>query len=796
MSLLVVWVILYVFITRLSQTEAMKASPHTFVVTQDEEDIILKIKGDEDDHWITNQHDFTVVRDQAGRFEFATLSSDEERLVSSGQMADNHLPKHTKQKNLRGKAAKKEKALKKGKERDSAGSTKKNAGWNSSSEDKKAVADGGSVASASRTEKSPNGRSRDCASSCEMRADDIVSNSTSLTSIFEPNASRADVSERSNPRDMTSKSIGTLKNLVVLIRFQDHEDRELPSREDVAVLMNSDTANEELAPTGSLKMLYRESSHGQLTIESEITEWILLDNTEAYYADGQSGTVEKFHEALKHALDDLEATNFPFDDFDVDSDHKIDSISFLTSGYGAEWGADDVSGATVDNRIWSHKWSISGGWVSSRTGVRVKEYFVSTSLWSTSGKDIARVGAIAHEIGHYLDLPDLYDTDDSPGKGLGYFCMMGNAWGFDGSQLHPPEFSAWTKLQLGWTASKTPVVGVENRVSRSGRNPTQVASDKVYKIGDGVFGFPAGEYLLIEYLAIDSSEGGIAIYHVDEQSGYNTEGYPDQIDGGIRWPYNGNHYKIALMPADREFGLERGTDSGDPSDLYTFGRSLSPGEGATGPFPNTDSYQNGIVKRTGVRVCVTSRGGFRSHMAFLFADGTPAQQPWTTRLLETFEDGRGGDSIAFESTAKVVKNRRCLGSHCASLNTSSASMSVVVETVCLTELKASFRFYPRGLKRKDQIVLEYATQNDDGGIENDEWTLLKAWTKGKGDGEGGFRNRKWTDGSAILALPVAAEASSPTAPRADPPSKRVLRFRSTSSSKRFLVDDVRIEGRF
>ena len=124
---------------------------------------------------------------------------------------------------------------------------------------------------------------------------------------------------------------------------------------------------------------------------------------------------------------------------------------------------DDVSGATVDNRIWSHKWSISGGWVSSRTGVRIKEYFVSTSLWGTSGKEIARVGVIAHgksihnianvsydvasrrsyrqncssldffilEIGHYLDLPDLYDIDDSPGKGLGFFCMMADSWGFE-----------------------------------------------------------------------------------------------------------------------------------------------------------------------------------------------------------------------------------------------------------------------------------------------------------------------------------------------------------------------------
>ena len=38
------------------QTHAMKASPHTFSVQQDDEEVVLKIKGDEYDHWVTNQH--------------------------------------------------------------------------------------------------------------------------------------------------------------------------------------------------------------------------------------------------------------------------------------------------------------------------------------------------------------------------------------------------------------------------------------------------------------------------------------------------------------------------------------------------------------------------------------------------------------------------------------------------------------------------------------------------------------------------------------------------------------------
>lgn len=52
----IAWFLMVDFDPNHSQTTAMKASPHTFVVDQDDEDIILKIKGDESDHWVTNQH--------------------------------------------------------------------------------------------------------------------------------------------------------------------------------------------------------------------------------------------------------------------------------------------------------------------------------------------------------------------------------------------------------------------------------------------------------------------------------------------------------------------------------------------------------------------------------------------------------------------------------------------------------------------------------------------------------------------------------------------------------------------
>ena len=234
---------------------------------------------------------------------------------------------------------------------------------------------------------------------------------------------------------------GTLRNLVFLLRFSDHRDRDLPTSGDVATLLNSRGGHTNLAPTGSVRDVFLQSSYGTLDVRSTIIPWINVPKKEAYYADGASGATKLFEEALRYVLDEFDAnvdfsSGFEYRDYDKDDDGIIDSIMFLHSGYGAEWGATDCKGKNKRDRIWAHKWKIAPEWSSRPVGrigllsfrgissggrsdesgattsnrnsfsqYKVGKYHTSSALWGTCGSELARIGTVSHEIGHVLGLP-------------------------------------------------------------------------------------------------------------------------------------------------------------------------------------------------------------------------------------------------------------------------------------------------------------------------------------------------------------------------------------------------------
>ncbi len=183
------------------------------------------------------------------------------------------------------------------------------------------------------------------------------------------------------------------------------------------------------------------------------------------------------------------------------------------------------------------------------------------------------MGVFAHEYGHALGLPDLYDTNYEPdgSSGLGSWGMMaGGSWNGNlrGGDT-PSHFSAYCKLALGF-------VQAVNLVFNDPQDPSpksilqaeipQVESEPViYRLVNDDYW---GEYWLVENrqkVGFDASlpGHGLCIYHIDTyESGNDVPG----------------NYRVALEQAD---GL----------DALAFGGSGSSGD-AGDPYPGSTNSRN------------------------------------------------------------------------------------------------------------------------------------------------------------------------------------------------------------
>lgn len=405
-------------------------------------------------------------------------------------------------------------------------------------------------------------------------------------------------------------ALGTVKNLVVLCKFSDHTfGTHTRAQGDYNVLFNQVGGDPVLAPTGSVLDAYNEFSYGLVTLQSTVLAWVTLPQNQAYYCGTNSGLGGDYPNNAQKMVEDALALADPlvnFGQFDTDNDGYVDAIDFIHSGYGAE-----VNGAPV-NSIWSHQGSLPGDWTSADNNgnsvkVKVRPYHTEAALWGTSGTDITRIGVICHETGHFFGLPDLYDTDYTS-RGLGNWCMMANSWGFAQDQLRPPHFSAWCKAFLGWT---TPSESLDPATFILGQAETFGHAAKI------THGYPDGEYLLIENrqpvgMDVNIPQGGLAVYHVDENVGDNTtEGFPGQPG----WPANGNHYKVAMMQADGLFELERNITNGNAGDLY---RATGVTRFAPGTSPSTDAYQTSGTCASGTIISQVSTSGVTMSFSYSF----------------------------------------------------------------------------------------------------------------------------------------------------------------------------------
>src|SRR2546427_2328718 len=214
--------------------------------------------------------------------------------------------------------------------------------------------------------------------------------------------------------------LGLARVLVLLIQFTNvsHE----PSHEAPYF---DDFFNNATPAARSMRAYYREVSYGGLTINATIVPaWFTSSHSMEYYGkDGTSG-VDNANGPIYYLVDEAVRAADPsvdFTSFDTDHDGVIDHLVVVHAGPGQE------NHANLTDAIWSHSWNVydgdptqPGDQLLLADGVQVFRY--------TMISEDSPLGVMAHEFGHDLDLPDLYDTDGSS-DGAGVWDLMSlGAW--------------------------------------------------------------------------------------------------------------------------------------------------------------------------------------------------------------------------------------------------------------------------------------------------------------------------------------------------------------------------------
>jgi len=369
---------------------------------------------------------------------------------------------------------------------------------------------------------------------------------------------------------------GNLNVLVLLVEFSDELAAGGGSFSDStyfdSLLFSTNS------PGYSMNDHYYEMSYSQVTISGRSVGWLMMPQTYAYYVDGQRGFGNYPRNAQKlaeDAVDAAEAAGVDFSLYDNDNDGTLDGLFIVHAGPGYE-STGDV------NQIHSHQWSLAAS--RNYDGVNIITYTQEPEERG-SGQPI-NVGVYSHEYGHFLGLPDLYDTDYTS-AGIGRWCLMASGSWADGGTT-PAHMSAWCKYQLGWV---TPINVTFNLTAAE--LPQVVTDAVVYRLWAG--GTMGNEYFLVENrqkVGFDRylRGAGLCIWHIDDnKSGNSQEWYPGLSPS--------QHLLVALEQADGNWHMEHDSNSGDGADPY-------PGSGVHREFsefttPSSHAY-SGTSTQTAV----------------------------------------------------------------------------------------------------------------------------------------------------------------------------------------------------
>ena len=365
----------------------------------------------------------------------------------------------------------------------------------------------------------------------------------------------------------------------------------------------------------SMTEFYLENSYGDFYMEGVVVGWVRLPQTYAYYVDGNMGVGSYPMNAQKMAEDALLLADplVDYSQFDGDGNGWIDGVFIVHAGPAYEQTLDE-------DMIWSHKGSLIVP--LNLDGMYISSY---TTEPEELGPGLSPIGTFAHEYGHVLGLPDLYDFDNSS-SGCGSWSLMANG-SATGGAMYPTHLDAWCKDRAGFLTLQNVVSNVTDvQIPMSQYDPI------AYRLWEN--GSVGLQYFVIENRQASGAEfdipgSGLLIYHIDESVSGNS---------------NENHYMVGVEQADGNFQLEAGYNQGDGGDPWT-ATTADHFDDLT--VPDTRKY-SGAPSKTAVWNISSSDSIMTASFDIYYS------RPWFELQAGTFSDADFGNNNGIPEAGEMI----------------------------------------------------------------------------------------------------------------------------------------------
>ncbi len=327
--------------------------------------------------------------------------------------------------------------------------------------------------------------------------------------------------------------------------------------------------------SGSYREYYEEISYGQFSPVAYVVGVFTAPHNHDYYGSDHQNSGARQRQLMRAMVDAAEWAGINWSQFDNDGDGDVDGVTLVHAGPGAEEGDG--------SNIWSHRWTL-GSHAVTYDGVFINDYNVNPEL---QGTGIVAIGVIAHEFGHVLGLPDLYDTDGSS-SGSGKLALMASgSWGTVGTTpWYPAAMNAWSKTEMSWSN----VVAIHTEATNVGLEQSYT-SNTIYRVNNPE---DNSEYWLIENRQKRGTDvlmpaPGMLYWHIDTEK--TSQGWAPNNDEP--------HYGVGLEQADGLFDLENdgSSDGADPYPGLTDNHEFTH---CTAPSTVSYYYQPSMVAFTNI----------------------------------------------------------------------------------------------------------------------------------------------------------------------------------------------------